>query len=95
MDMIDSDIHRLLARDSSDLTGLEADIWRREAERRGNGAVARRLASWQAAVLALAVISSASVGSLTAMHGVAFASRTILFPAERLAPSSLLFGERP
>jgi hypothetical protein len=93
--MIDSDIRRLIIRDSDELVGLEADIWRREAERRGNIAVARQLASWQAVVLALAVVGSASVGSLAAMHSAAFASRTVLFPAETLAPSSLLFGERP
>ena len=61
--MIDDDIRKLTDRDDqAALHCLEADIWKREANvasARHNG---RRLASWPAAILVVAVLSSTTTG---------------------------------
>jgi hypothetical protein len=93
--MFEDDIRRLIARDSRDLAGLEGDIWKQEAIRRAGQTVTRRLASWQAAVMAIAVVISATAGSAVAMHNTPVHPPRGLILAETLAPSALLFGHRP
>jgi hypothetical protein len=93
--MVEYDIHRLIARDSRDLAGLEGDIWKQEAFRRASQTVTRRLASWQAAVMVIAVVISATAGSAVAMHNSTVPRPSGLILAETLAPSALLFGHRP
>jgi hypothetical protein len=93
--MIEDDIRRLIVRDSRDLAGLEGDIWKQEAFRRASQTVTRRLASWQAAVMAVAVVISATAGTAVAMHNTTVHQPSGLVLAETLAPSALLFGHRP
>ncbi|HYK79674.1 MAG TPA: hypothetical protein VEU95_08595 [Micropepsaceae bacterium] len=91
--MIDRDIQKLIARDAgTDLRRLERDIWYREAATRTLESANRRLASWQGLVIALAIVSSASVGISTAMTAAARHRVAPFSVGENLAPSSLLFG---
>ncbi len=90
--MIDLDIEQLVARDAdTDLRRLERDVWYRVAKARVDAAASRRLASYQALVLTLAIVVSATMGVTTAM-AIAAHRATPIAPGENLAPSSLLFG---
>jgi len=90
--MIETEILRLIDRDSKvDLSGLESDIWARV----GNKIATRRLVSWQAVVMALAIVGSATAGSSLGAHGADGHALSALSGVENLAPSSLLFGARP
>jgi hypothetical protein len=91
--MIESDIQRLVSRDSGfDLSTLETDIWARHAHIRGSRAAARRLVSWQALVMVCAVVGSATAGSSLAISSAKAQYHRVLLDAESLAPSSLIFG---
>jgi len=93
--MTDTEILRLVERDSRvDLSGLESDIWAREANIRGTKIVTRRLLSWQAAVMTFAIIGSAVAGSAFAVNSTKHQNYNMLLGTENLAPSSLLFGVR-
>jgi hypothetical protein len=94
--MIENDIQRLVSRDSGfDLSSLQKDIWVREALIQGGRAATRRLVSWQALVLVVAIVSSAEAGSTLAISSAKAQSHRTLLDAEGLAPSSLLFGAHP
>lgn len=91
--MIERDILLLVHRDSGfDLSGLQHDLWAREAHVRGSRAATRRLISWQAVVIAFAIVGSAGAGSSLAVNSAKAQSHRVLLDAEGLAPSSLLFG---
>ncbi|MDR5728488.1 MAG: hypothetical protein RB191_13755 [Terriglobia bacterium] len=94
--MIEQEIAALVTRDCADLRGLEADMWRRESKKRTSQRAVRTLASLQAAVVAVSVISSAAAGVAEATTVRVQAQPASLFnPGADLAPSSLLFGKRP
>jgi len=89
--MIDNDLARLVARDEhTDLGRLERDVWHREALARAS----RRLASWQGLVLAVGILTSATVGMSSAMALAQHAHPSPFTTGEKLAPSTLLFGTR-
>ena len=91
--MIDHDLQKLIQRDAvTDLGRLEADIWHREASVRVVEGASRRLASWQGVVMALAIVSTASIGVSAGMAAAYRHRAAQLTPVETLAPSSLLFG---
>lgn len=91
--MIDHDLQKLIQRDAvTDLGRLEADIWHREASVRVVEGASRRLASWQGFVMALAIVSTASIGVSAGMAAVNQQRVAPLTPVERFAPSTLLFG---
>lgn len=93
--MIEKEIAALAARDRADLHGLEADIWRREGRIRASQNAGRMLVSLQAAVLAMSVISSAAAGMTMATARAEARPVSLFNPGADLAPSSLLFEERP
>ena len=91
--MLEDDLRKLAQRDDRPLSSLTADMWRREAELASAANSARRLMAWQAGVLAVAVVSSASFGlaqaaSLHPKHGA-------LFAVSDFAPSSLILRGKP
>jgi hypothetical protein len=91
--MIESEIQDLARRDGAiDLQGLEADIWAREAEIRASRRAGRTLASLQAAVVALAVVTSAALGTAMVRNTPVARQANLLNPGASLAPSALLFG---
>lgn len=93
--MIEQDIARLVIRDSeAGLDRLEQDIWRRESAIRAAASASRRLASWQALVLSLSVVSAAMVG-VTAAHAVPPPSTSWFGTSAQLSPASLLLGPKP
>jgi len=87
--MLEKDIDALNAHEPINLEGLEADIWRRERKLASLRSASRSLASWQGAVLLLAVICSAAIGMSTASK---IAKPTAPLAEENLAPSALLMG---
>jgi hypothetical protein len=92
---MDQELQRLMARDrGSRLDHLVEDIWRRELALRASAVPGRRLISWQGAVLALAVISSASVG-ITAARAMPPPEASWFGDGARFAPTALLFGSKP
>jgi hypothetical protein len=92
---MDQELQRLIARDrDSRLDRLEEDIWRRELALQASVAAGRRLISWQGVVLAMAVISSASVG-VTAARAIPLSEVSWFGDGARLAPTALLFGSKP
>jgi hypothetical protein len=93
--MLEHEISALVSRDRTDLSGLEADIWRRESQIRVSQKAGRTLISLQAAVMALSVICSTSVGMVMATHRAQASPVSLFNPGAGLAPSSLLFGRRP
>lgn len=92
--MLEKEIQDLIQRDSLvNLSDLEADIWRREAEISGSQKASRTLAAFQAVVVIFAIFTSATFGS--SMARTFFLSHdSILNPGANLAPSVLLFGGR-
>lgn len=93
--MFDHDIEKLTARDQRDLLTLEADVWRRESELSAAQTQGRRLASLQALVVAVAVISSATAGITLAGEQAQARSISPFNAGMALAPSYLLFGNHP
>jgi hypothetical protein len=87
--MIENDISRLNAQEHFDLDGLEADIWRQECRVLARRAATRRVASYQALVLLLAVAGSGVAGAAMAAQ---FAPPSTFVAEENLAPSHLLLG---
>lgn len=87
--MLENDISALSERDSVNLDGLEADIWRREHQLSALRAAGRFTASGQGFILLLAV-------TLSAATGISAASRTAMpmapLAGDNLAPSTLLLG---
>lgn len=91
--MIEKDLAKLIARDdSADLRRLERDVWHREAAMRAIAGASRRLASAQGLVLALAIVTSATIGMSSARIMSQHERPSPLTTGENLAPSSLLFG---
>ena len=91
--MIEKDLAKLIARDDgADLRRLERDVWHREAAMRAIAGASRRLASAQGLVLAMAIITSASIGVSSAMVLSRHEGPSLLTAGENLAPSSILFG---
>jgi hypothetical protein len=93
--MIEQEIAALAARDCADLGGLEADVWRSESQIRTSQRSARTLASLQAVVVAVSIISSAAAGATMATVQAEARPVSLFNPGADLAPSSLLFGKRP
>ena len=94
--MIDEDLKRLIARDSSvALDKLERDLWQRASVRRISRQTSRVLASWQAAVVAVAIFGSAAVGMTAAANLQSANKPRLLDSGEDIAPSTLLFGKHP
>ena len=91
--MIENDLKQLMSRDDAPLNGLSDDIWAREAAHIASQRSARRLAAWQLAVIAVAVVSSASFGVSQAVSS--HPKQSALFAAAELAPSSLILGGKP
>jgi len=92
--MLDNDIAKLIARDAADLNGLESGIWRIEARRNLAHIETRRIASWQAAIMLVGVISSAALGVSIGIQTPAHRS-SILMAQNSAAPSARLFGGKP
>jgi len=93
--MIEKDLAKLIARDdSADLRRLERDVWHREAAMRAMAGASRRLASAQGLVLALAIVTSATIGMSSARIMSLHERPSLLTTGENLAPSSLLLGSR-
>lgn len=91
--MLEDDIRLLVGRDSDfDLSALQTNVWMKEAHIRVRKAAARRLASWQAVVMVLAVVGSATAGSALATSNAKARDQRTVLDAGGLAPSSLLFG---
>ncbi|MBL6612380.1 MAG: hypothetical protein ISS15_21000 [Alphaproteobacteria bacterium] len=91
--MIDKDLARLIARDErADLRRLERDVWHREAALQSLARASRRLASWQGLVLAVAILTSATIGMSSGMALAQHANASPFTTGEKLAPSTLLFG---
>ena len=88
--MIDDDLQNLALRDAHSLSSLQADIWKREGDMLASKESAQRMAGWQAGILAVAVVSAASLGVLEASS--VNASGTSLTHSD-LAPASLLIGD--
>ena len=87
--MIDREILRLVERDAQlDLSELERDIWVLERSKHAT----RRLVSWQAVVMVVAIAGSATVGSSLGLHSPRPQVLGALSGVESLAPSSLLLG---
>lgn len=93
--MVEKGIEALTARDRADLGSLEADIWEREREVRASQKAGRTLASLQALVVAVSVISSGAAGVALATDRAQAQPASLFNPGADLAPSSLLFGRRP
>ena len=88
--MMDDDLRTLAARDQSPLNELESDIWQKDLDQFSARSSARRLAGWQAGVLAIAVLSSAGFGVLAGSpHG----SADVVTPSD-LSPDFLILGSR-
>lgn len=87
--MLENDISALGERDSVNLDGLEADIWRRERQLSAFRAAGRFIASGQGFVLLLAVTLSAATGISAASTA---AKPMAPLVGNSLAPSTLLFG---
>jgi hypothetical protein len=87
--MLESEISALGERDTVNLDGLEADIWRREHQLSTLRTAGRFTASGQGLILLLAV-------TLSAATGISAASKTVKPMAplvgNSLAPSTLLLG---
>lgn len=92
--MRDSDIQKALnISPEVSLDRLEADIWKAVDVRMRASRTAAVVAAWQAAVVALAFISSVAGGSFAAHSPAAGAGRLNAFSPElALAPSTLLLG---
>jgi hypothetical protein len=92
---MDKEIQRLIARDRTHpLDRLEAHVWHREQSQHRAALASRRLLSWQGAVLAVAVICSASIGVATA-HARLSPEVNWFSGGVRLLPTTLLFGSTP
>lgn len=89
--MIESDLRELALRDSSRLDGLETDIWKRESDLLAARKSGKRIAGWQAGVLAIAVVSAASFGAVEASS---LRPSAASLTQSDLAPASLLLGSR-
>lgn len=89
--MIEADLEQLVRRDCARLDRLELDIWTRESELLAAHSSSKRITNWQAGILALAVLSSASFGMFRASY--LRDEETALLHAD-LAPASLLLGSR-
>lgn len=92
--MFDHEIRHLNARDDRvRLDQLERDIWHKEWSFQTAAAANRRLASWQALVLSIAVAAAGLMGAVTAAQAVP--NTTGWFTASvRLAPATLLLGTK-
>ena len=91
--MLNDDIRRLVDQDGkTELSRLEADIWRREAALRAHRRIARQLAIWQGVVMAIAVIGSAAAGMTLSAHLGDERRASLMMPDEQFAPGKLLFG---
>jgi hypothetical protein len=92
--MLDNDIAKLIARDAADLDDLESGIWRMEARHNLARIETRRIVSWQAAIMLVAMIGAAGlgvvIGTKTPSH-----SSNLLMAHNDVAPSSRLFGGAP
>lgn len=93
--MIEREIAALVARDCADLRELEADMWRCESQILASRKAGRTLASLQAAIVAVSIISSAAMGVTMATVRAEARPVSLFNPGDDLAPSSLLFGKRP
>jgi len=92
--MLDKDIAALVHRDRDALAGLEAGIWNAVAERQSAQSETRRIASWQAAVMLVAVIGSASIGVALGAQLPPRGSH-IMLAYDASAPYDRLFGGKP
>lgn len=90
--MIEEMLKRLATRDEDcRLDRLEQAIWEREHFIRTTSAASRRLASWQALVLSLAVLLSAVAGA-TAVKTISPPVTDWFGGASQSTPTMLLFG---
>ena len=89
--MMDKMLNRLVKRDELEsLEHFERDLWYREFRFRTARQNNLAIASWQAAIIAVAVIGSASVGAAAAAK--ANPAPHFLSAGEDMLPSNLLFG---
>lgn len=87
--MMDDELRHLVRRDAVPLDRLQADIWARESELLAVRRSGRMIAGWQAAILALAVLSSAGAGIFA---GARLHDAQSLLTRSDLAPASLILG---
>jgi hypothetical protein len=92
--MIDDDIRRLDERERDhSLSQLESDIWTGVDARARQRAAARRIVSFQGAIMIIALLGSAAAG-LTMVRPVdGAAGAGLLASGVELMPSSLLLGD--
>ena len=94
--MIDDDMRRLDDRPlDRSLSGLEADIWHGVATRARQRQAARRVTSYQAVVMVIALLGSAAIGITVSRPAGATRDLALLVPGTALLPSSLLLGKHP
>jgi hypothetical protein len=90
--MFDNGINRLDQHaQSRPLQGLEAAVWAELDRRAAQSRAVRTVATWQAAVMVLALVTSAGVGALAATQSPP-PSLGVFSPRGALAPSTLLGG---
>ncbi len=87
--MIDADLQRLADRDQPALGALQSAIWRRENEFLASRKMARRLAGWQAGVLALGILGAVGLG----MAAAAPQSGPEIMASSDLSPDRLILGD--
>jgi hypothetical protein len=91
--MIDKMLRQLVSRDEQDaLEHFERDLWHREFQYRMARQNGLALASWQAAIVAIAVMGSAGVGVAAAASASPSPMPHFLSAGEEMLPSTLLFG---
>ena len=92
--MIDDDIRRLGERDHDrSLNRLESDIWRGVAARARRREAARKITSFQGAIMILALLGSAAAGLRIVQPTDARAEVPLMASGIELMPSSLLLGQ--
>jgi hypothetical protein len=92
--MLDQALAKLVTRDIPSLDGIEAAIWEREAQRTSSRAATRKLVSWQAAIMLIAIFSSASLGVSVAAQSPPQSSGVLSLHSGS-TPSARLYGHRP
>ncbi|MEO8467207.1 MAG: hypothetical protein ABI640_17905 [Gammaproteobacteria bacterium] len=92
--MIDDDMRRLDEGERNhSLNRLESDIWTGVDARARQRAAARRIVSFQGAIMIVALLGSAAAGLSTVRPADGMAGAGLIASGVELMPSSLLLGE--
>jgi len=93
--VLEDDLSKLIGGEPGALAleGFERDLWRRISLMVAARKAAKKLATWQGAVLLLMVLG-VSLAGVTIASRSAGSRQPILSSGEQIAPSTLLFGDR-